>query len=213
MTVDQRGNLYGTTISGGLLGQSSQCGSNGCGTVFELAPGPSGYQYDLLYTFQGIPDGSNPEFVNLLMDANGAFYGTTLEGGAAACNPSTGCGTAFKLVPNPFGSGYPEAVLYAFQGGSDGANPTSSLTMNAYGDLYGTMASGGVGGKGTVFRLAPNQSGTYTEPSFMRSKVHPTGPTPKIASPRTASGLFYGTTNGGGALDRGARETRRRCTC
>jgi len=34
-------------------------------------------------------------------------------------------------------------VIYAFKGGSDGANPGAGLTADASGNLYGTTQSGG----------------------------------------------------------------------
>jgi hypothetical protein len=56
-----------------------------------------------------------------------------------------------------------ETVLYSFQGGNDGAFPSSDLVADKHGDLYGTTVYGGTGlctdvdgfviGCGTVFRL------------------------------------------------------------
>ncbi|MBV9061437.1 MAG: hypothetical protein JOY77_00715, partial [Alphaproteobacteria bacterium] len=45
---DKAGNLYGTATAGG----SSGCGQ-GCGTVYELSPGKSGWTYTVLYSFTG----------------------------------------------------------------------------------------------------------------------------------------------------------------
>jgi uncharacterized repeat protein (TIGR03803 family) len=52
-----------------------------------------------------------------------------------------------------------EKVLYAFQGGTDGAYSESSLIFDASGNLYGTTAGGGTAGDGTVFELTPTSSG------------------------------------------------------
>lgn len=91
---------------------------------------------DVLYSFQGSPDGSDPS-ANLLADSSGVLYGTTTGGGTMHN------GTVFKLTPS--GGGYTESVLYNFQGGSDGAHPYSSLIADARGALYGTTAAGGTG--------------------------------------------------------------------
>ena len=55
LVIDSQGNLYGTTSEGG---SSSNCGSVGCGTIFELTP--SGTE-TVLYSFNGYPtDGGAP---------------------------------------------------------------------------------------------------------------------------------------------------------
>ena len=67
------------------------------------------------------------------------------------------CGAVFKLDTNGV-----ETVLYNFTG-PDGANPTSSLIMDANGDFYGTTEYGGktsicvdteYAGCGVVFKLS-----------------------------------------------------------
>jgi uncharacterized repeat protein (TIGR03803 family) len=55
-------------------------------------------------------------------------------------------------------------VLHAFNGGGDGANPQSGLTMDRGGRLYGTT-NGCCGiGVGSVFKLAPSGSGWIFSP-------------------------------------------------
>ena len=55
LTFDASGNLYGTTNFGG----SANC-ALGCGTVFKLTPGSSGWTETVLYTFTGGEDGREP---------------------------------------------------------------------------------------------------------------------------------------------------------
>ena len=82
--MDSAGKLYGTTGSGG---------SPLSGTVFGLKPSANGtWTYSVIYTFQGAPDGQEPNS-NLLLDSKGNLYGTTLFGG-----PS-GFGTVFEIKP------------------------------------------------------------------------------------------------------------------
>jgi uncharacterized repeat protein (TIGR03803 family) len=83
VAIDSAGNLYGATASGG---------ANNAGTVFELTKA-NGYALNTLYNFQGAPDGSFPEFMGVVLDANDNVYGTTYTGGAF------GLGTVFEVSP------------------------------------------------------------------------------------------------------------------
>jgi uncharacterized repeat protein (TIGR03803 family) len=143
LILDGDGNLYGTT-SGGTPGN--------CGAVFKLTQ--SGKE-TLLYQFLGMPDGCEPQ-AGVAMDATGALYGTTLQGGTEAgpCE-GTGCGTVFRVSPN----GY-ENILYEFTDGSDGGYPRAGLFVDSKGNLYGTTPYGGSynecgDGCGTLFKLTP----------------------------------------------------------
>jgi uncharacterized repeat protein (TIGR03803 family) len=151
LALDAAGNLYGTTNFGG----SANC-NLGCGTVFKLTPGSSGWTETVLYTFTGGSDGREP-YARLLFDAAGNLYGSTLLGGNVGSVCSTGCGTAFKLTPGS--SGWTESVLYAFEGGADGASPYDGLAFDATGNLYGTAYAGGTSGNGAIFKLTPGSSG------------------------------------------------------
>jgi uncharacterized repeat protein (TIGR03803 family) len=151
---DSAGNLYGTTFSGGNL---SACGGAGCGVVFKLSPGSSGWTETVLHTFSG-RDGANPT-APLMFGVDGNLYGTTSAGGTLACS-GAGCGVVFKLAPRT--SGWTERVLYNFGGGTDGSSPYYQLVTDAAGNLYGTTLAGGAlvdcashtAGCGTVYRLS-----------------------------------------------------------
>jgi uncharacterized repeat protein (TIGR03803 family) len=85
---DRAGNLYGTTEVGGSTG----C-TEGCGTVFKLAPDGT---ETVLYVFHDRKRGGFPQ-ASLMEDKTGHLYGTTMQGGSkAACN-GLGCGTVFRL--------------------------------------------------------------------------------------------------------------------
>ena len=113
----------------------------------------------VLYTFTGSGDGGVP-YAGLISDKDGNLYGTTTQYGNGPCTfPFTGCGTIFELMPvNDSGNvQWTFKLLYTFQGGSDGADPSSDLVFDSSGNLYGTTAWGGTGcegtGCGTVFEL------------------------------------------------------------
>jgi uncharacterized repeat protein (TIGR03803 family) len=73
------GELYGTTQYGGAATRVCASGGfTGCGTVFAI--GTSGSER-VLYRFKGAPDGANPW--SGLVGSGGAFYGTTVAGGAS----------------------------------------------------------------------------------------------------------------------------------
>ena len=148
----------------------------------------------VLYSFAGPPaDGGSPAG-NLVRDANGNFYGTTQNGGAA------NAGTVFMLHPKGDGT-YTESVLYSFGAtGSDGQLP-GGLVMDGTGNLYGTTQAGGGSsscqfGCGTVFELAET-SGVYTEKILHSFTGDPDGQSPGSLS-MDASGNLYGTTEFGG---------------
>jgi uncharacterized repeat protein (TIGR03803 family) len=198
LTVDGSGALYGTTAFGG----SASC-NVGCGTVFKLAPSAMGYRESVVYSFQGGNDGANPYYEALIADRAGALYGTTTFGGnGSKCDGASfsGCGTVFKLTPSA--TGYTERVLYAFQGGRDGAASVAGLIGDEAGALYGTTNRGGsdrCGGRGcgTVFKLTP--SGTeYRERILHSFRGRRDGGQPYAGLIVDASGALYGTTAFGG---------------
>ena len=92
LILDGAGNLYGTTLAGGICAPVN----SGCGTVFKLAPANGGtYTESILYAFQGgSSDGQYPQ-AGLLLDPSGNLYGTTVLGGPCP----NGCGVVFKLTP------------------------------------------------------------------------------------------------------------------
>jgi uncharacterized repeat protein (TIGR03803 family) len=190
LVFDSAGNLYGTTSFGG----SSNC-NLGCGTVFKLTPGSSGWNETVLYTFTGGSDGRQPS-ARVLLDAAGNLYGTTVFGGNIGSVCSTGCGTVFKLTLGS--SGWTESVLYAFEGGADGASPYAPLTFDAAGNLYGTASAGGASNNGTIFKLTPGSS-AWTESTLHTFNGGYNGKLPYGDLILDAAGNLYGTAFQGGA--------------
>lgn len=145
LTMDEAGNLYGTTLYGGYK-------FNQGGAVFKITP--SG-KYSILHAFTGAPDGQNP-WGSLTLDAAGNIYGTTSLGGdsvATPCKPrrgTPGCGIVFKL--NSKGV---ETILYNFNGDANGGFPTGTLRLDSAGNLYGTTSGFGVNDYGVLFELSP----------------------------------------------------------
>jgi len=182
LIADTAGNFYGTTPGGG---------ASGAGTVYELSPVAGGaWTESVLYAFSG-SDGSAPAAA-LVWDTAGNLYGTTETGGAY------GAGTVFELSPPTLaGQPWTETVLHSFAT-ADGAGPQGSLIFDALGNLYGTTRSGGAYGWGSVFELASDMAGGWTEidlHDFDDNGID--GYTPLSNLVLNADGSLYGTTEYG----------------
>lgn len=150
LVLDGKGNLYGTTYTGGV----GPC-INGCGLVFELSPAENGtWSESTLHAFTN-KDGANP-YAALVIDPDGGLYGTTVNGGNGPCEPTgVGCGTVFRLAPPSKPGGTWTQMAYSFQG-HNGVGPRGSILLDkAQNTLYGTTSGGGTYGYGTVFQIAP----------------------------------------------------------
>ncbi len=183
--MDSAGNLYGTTVGGGL-GQS--------GTVFELSPSGSGWTEQILHSFQSQTDGDYLT-AGVIFDRSGNLYGAAQGGGP------TGGGTVFELTPS--GGSWTFAVLYSFANlGNGGDGPYSSLIMDQTGSLYDTTPGWNDGGNaGTIFKLTPSGGGwTYT---LLHQFDFNDGYFPVGGVTLDASGNLYGTTSGGGTAGPG----------
>lgn len=170
---DVKGNLYGTTSSGG--------GSN-LGVVFRL---DTANNETILHSFAGgTADGATP-YGGLVLDGSGNLYGTTSSGGAS------GLGTVFKI--DTYGT---ETVLHSFTGDPDGANPYAGLVMDNSGNLYGTTESSGTSAFGTIFQI--DTAGTETVlHSFTGGATDGADPTARMLL--DTAGNLYGTTFTGGS--------------
>ena len=138
LILDQSGNFYGATTDGG---------TGGGGTVFELSPSGGGWTYSVLYSITG-PSGDQcgPAWT-LLMDSGGSLYDTT------QCDGANNLGSVFKLT-NAGGS-WTYTLLHDFTGGDDGGYPASSVTLDKSGNLYGTTNYGGTKGQGVIWEITP----------------------------------------------------------
>jgi len=141
---DGAGNLYGTTMYGGV--KSRACSANDqriCGVVFKLDP--AGKKETVLYKFKGWPDGEFPGYGPLVSDGAGSWVSTTSDGGTYTY------GTVFRMDSLPLRSN-----LHSFAGQpGDGQNSGAGVIRDAAGNLYG-VAAGGSNENGTVFKIDTN---------------------------------------------------------
>jgi len=161
VVFDTQGNLYGTTMSGGIA-YPGVC-YPGCGIVYELSPGANGqWAETVLHQFcsqTNCNDGGLP-FSGLVLDSSGNLYGTASTGEGL----SIGGGTVFELSPNGNGQ-FTYNTLYQFPGVfQDGDNPRAGVILDSSGNLYGATENGGTSGNnGTAFELTKEQGAQWKE--------------------------------------------------
>lgn len=143
VTLDAAGNIYGTTTAGGEFDR---------GTVFKIDAATG--LLTTLVSFDRANNGWMP-YAGVTLDAAGNLYGTTLGGGLYDA------GTVFKIDA---ASGL-LTTLFSFDR-KDGHSPMTEVTLDAYGNIYGTTSAGGPGNYGTVFRLSPT-SAAVPEPASL----------------------------------------------
>jgi hypothetical protein len=204
LTFDANGNLYGATLFGGGKGTTCDPFYQYCGTVFELSPPTEKggrWTEQVLHSFAGGSDGKTPNG-GLVLDGNGAIYGTTPMGGNQLCNfghGKVGCGVLFQLTPPvKNGRAWTETILHRFTAGNDGAGRNGGLIFDAKGSLYGTAATGGdAQGYGVVFRLTPTSNGHWSQTTLHEFTGGQDGQDPAAGLTVDKTGDLYGTSIGG----------------
>jgi len=176
------GSLYGTTFYGG---------AHSSGTVFKI---DSTGKLTTLYNFcsqTNCIDGAFPTS-QLVLGANGNFYGVTYGGGANQL------GSIFEITPNGI-----LTTLYSFCSQTnciDGSRP-GLLGLDSSGNFYGVTSTGGTNMAGTVFEITPG--GKLSTLYSFCSQTNCTDGEQPTALVQAAHGMFYGITYQGGANYRG----------
>jgi uncharacterized repeat protein (TIGR03803 family) len=175
IVLDAQGNLFGVTLHGGTYGD---------GTVFEVAKGSNAIT--TLASF----DGANGMFPDdgIQIDAQGNLFGTTTAGG------DHGQGTVYEIA-----AGSNTITTLASFDGASGSNPSTELVEDAQGDIFGTAASGGAYGDGTVFEVVAGSNTITTIASFDGAN----GSTPYGTVGFDAFGDLFGAASAGGASNDG----------
>ena len=169
------GNFYGTTTGDDTNGYTF-------GTVFMLTPAGA---LTTLYNFPG-GDGGGFPVGGLVQGSDGSFYGTTAGGYSPIGETGflTSVATIFKITPDGAFT-----LLHTFHGGSNEAQPMSSLTQGSDGNFYGT---GGAGANGSLFMITP--AGDFS--TFYSFTDGTDGRVPIGSLVQGSDGNFYGTTSG-----------------
>jgi uncharacterized repeat protein (TIGR03803 family) len=181
ITLDTKGNLYGTTSAGG---------STGNGTVFELKRSSSGWTETILHNFELQDDGGTP-YAGLVFDHSGNLYGAATQGGSEG---SVGGGTVFEL--SPASGGWNFQVIYGLYGWNI-SGPFRDLLVEPSGVIYGTTHCDGAYDAGTVYSLTPSSGAwSYTELYTFTGGTDGLYAFSNLVMDK--GGNLYGTTNEGG---------------
>ena len=89
-------------------------------------------------------------------------------------------------------------VIHNFAGGLDGSEPTSGVTMDVAGNLYGTTFEGDAL-TGTVYRLAHKSSSWVLMPLYLFTENGSNGAIPYARAIVGSDGTLYSTTGFGGS--------------
>ncbi|HEX3820353.1 MAG TPA: choice-of-anchor tandem repeat GloVer-containing protein [Candidatus Sulfotelmatobacter sp.] len=190
VTLDAKGNLYGTAVTGGGGG----C-EGGCGVVFKLAKTGSSWTQSVIHQFTGGTDGSGPGSP-VAFDEQGNIYGTTPTGGA------NGVGVVYQLKPG--GGGWTLKVIHAFTGGTDGSGGSAGrFFIDTAGNLFNVCTTGGAHGFGVVYEISPSTE-KWKFTTLYAFKDQPDGASPYGGVVFDKAGNIYGTTYYAGAHDLGS---------
>ena len=148
VTLDDKGNLYGSTVSGG---------PNDSGTTFELSPNGGGWTISVI-----LNNGAGHMILDKAGDLYGPFGpGDYLGGAVGRLSPAT--------------NEWTYTALYSFCHNrplcSDGIEPNEPLAWDTAGNLYGTTFHGGIypypfpcadnQGCGVAYQMRPRPDGTW----------------------------------------------------
>lgn len=188
LTMDRKGNFYGTTPDGG---------SHYSGVIYQVFQRKGNWHERVLHAFNGGSEGGVGSLGRLLL-RRGNLYGVTEIGGAHSA------GTVYRLQQS--GKNWRLDTLYAFKGTPDCGSPYGGLIADRHGNLYGTTYYGGANGQGCVFELIAAKS--YAERVLYSFKGYNDGSNPTstllLSVSRLGARTLYGTTSmGGGSCDCG----------
>jgi uncharacterized repeat protein (TIGR03803 family) len=186
MVFDGTGTIYGTTSSGGTVGDGN---NYGCGTVYQLNYSSGSWHESIVYAFN-FTNGESPQ--SLIQDAGGNLYGVTVFGGIKNNYCNYGCGTVFELSPSS--GGWTASSYQLSNSTSDGQEPNAVITNG--GNLYAAVAFSGQGPEGVIIELSPGSGGWSETPLFVFND--PTGGGDPTSILMDASGNIFGTTLTGG---------------
>jgi uncharacterized repeat protein (TIGR03803 family) len=187
----KNGNLYGTTVYGGLYEK---------GILFKLDPSTDAFTKIL--DFNGTDNGSAPTGYMIEAD-NGSLYGLTLRGDAGydSLHPNFENGVLFEF--NPTTETLEKKV--DFNGFEKGSGPAESLVKANNGKLYGMTGSGGAFedwsrlGYGVLFEYDPVNDTYIKKMDF--NPFENDGFSPRASLIQADNGKLYGIAGGGAYED------------
>jgi len=192
LALDQAGNIYGTTTTGG---------AKGYGTVFQLRrPASAGDAWNS-HVLHDLTAFNNGYPIYPILDKSGTVYFEEPGGG------EMGTGAVSQLSPPTLAGGaWTYTQIHSFVKSSDGFLPIGTLTFDRLGNLYGVTANGGNTtqcnsyGCGIVFELVrpSTNGGSWSEKIVYRFQPVPDANHPYSGVIFDNSGNMFGTTQQGG---------------
>ena len=181
LTTDGKGNLFGTTLLGGVNG----------GSCYELSPDGDSWKETILFSFRTGSAGEN-SFGNLIVDSDGNIFGTddvvTTAWFESVYEASPSNGYVPQEIYNP---GFVTAT-----GGYGG------LAIDASGNIFGISVQAYDPQVAIAFELSPNgnkEDGWNSKTLY----TFPEGIEPESPPTLDKVGRIYGTTVLGGATNNG----------
>jgi uncharacterized repeat protein (TIGR03803 family) len=180
LITDPLGDLYGTTQKGGQAGK---------GSVFELSPTGAGWTEKVIHSFNSFENINS----GLVMDTNGNLFGTAFSGGGY------GLGGVYELTLGANGN-WKESDLADFH---DDYESYGGVSIDSFGNLYGTTSFIDGTASGTVFEISP-RGRFWTYKTLYTFDSHAPSPYEPFSGVIVdAAGNVYGMTNRGGPTDDG----------
>ena len=175
--------LYGIAGLGGNVDLKTSFIDLGLGTIFKLKTNGSDFTVLKQFTSLASVTGKEPRASGLVLSGN-TLYGTTTGGG------SSSVGTLYRV--NTDGSDF--TVVKQFNGNianAEAAAANGGLLQHGN-TLYGMSSGGGMGNRGTVFKV--NTDGD--DYAVLKSFTEADGGVPSDAGLVMGDGVLYGTLNG-----------------
>jgi len=185
VTFDAAGNLW----DAGYGGNNQNCGGYNdeyyCGVIWELTPSGSGWNQNIVYSFDNTTGGSPSS--NLIFDQAGNLYGTVADngpegnGGVFQYNPTTGAYNLIYAAPGDVNAAY---------------GPMGTPVMDQAGNIYAADPANGADDYGYVFKLTP-MDGSWMYTDLHDFTAGSDGSAPYGPLVVDASGNVYGVNAGG----------------
>jgi len=195
VTIDQAGNLYGTT---------SEYDTDAGGTVYQIKRINGGWILKTLSNLGNYQGGFLP-FGRPVIGPGGALYVTTFYGGNGFCGEFA-CGTVTSLRPpqnvcRSVSCPWTATTTYSFSGPDGNGPELVDPVFDSAGNMYGSTYEGGANYDGNVFRLT-RSNGQWTGTSIHDFNGSD-GNLPYSSVTLDAPGNVYGTTWMGGPTNNG----------
>lgn len=180
--VDVKGNLYGTTVSGG---------ANDAGTIYKLSPVG---KETILHSFDDNRVDGYYQFTGLTLDRKGNIWGSNTYGGQHAN------GIIFEVS-----AAGEYTIRFNFGSVPSGVGaPESTVTLDSKGNLYGTGTTYEENYQaGGVYKISPGSGAIWTE-DVLLTLTGSNGFWPEAGVTLDSAGNLYSTAFEGGTLGYGS---------